>query len=98
MLAAIKARLFRTKFQHQRSTDPSNLRYIGPASGKHCQTYALYLFPLKQNPSTALALAQAKQSQDSTLMLTDLSISDVTQWGIGYAKRCILVTADAYGK
>ncbi|WP_163133949.1 hypothetical protein [Agarivorans sp. Alg241-V36] len=78
--------------------DASSLKYIGPASGKHCQTYALYLFPLKQNPSTALALEQAKQSQDSTLMLSDLSIGDVTEWGFGYAKHCILVTADAYGK
>ncbi|GDY25185.1 hypothetical protein AHAT_10750 [Agarivorans sp. Toyoura001] len=78
--------------------DASSLNYIGPASGEHCQTHALYLLPLKQSPSTQLALQQAKQSQAATLMLSDVSISDTTKWRVGYAIQCITVEADAYGK
>ncbi|MGY5450948.1 hypothetical protein ACVFI8_08410 [Agarivorans sp. MS3-6] len=78
--------------------DITGLILLGPAQAEHCQSYALYLFPLKHSPSTQLAIKQAKRSQPNTVMLADISISDTTHWKIGYAQKCINVTADAYGK
>ncbi|WP_432454940.1 hypothetical protein ACRRS0_05635 [Agarivorans sp. QJM3NY_29] len=69
---------------------------LGPTYGEHCQTYALYLFPIKQSPSTQLALQQAKQAQPHTQMLANISIHHKTYWGIAYAKHCVTVTAEAY--
>lgn len=69
---------------------------IGPAEGQSCQTKVLYIFPLGPAPSTAEAIQAAMDKNEGTKYLTDLSIDDRTEWGIGYSKQCITVESFAH--
>jgi len=73
------------------SEDDANSEQIGRLKGQSCQTLVLYLFPVGLPPSTAEAIQSAKDQYEDTKYLTDISIDDRTEWGIGYSKKCITV-------
>ena len=78
------------------SEDDENSEQIGPVKGQSCQTRVLYLFPAGPPPSTAEAIQSAKDQYESTKYLTDISIDDRTEWGIGYSRQCISVEGIAH--
>ena len=73
-----------------------NSEKVNPVKGQSCQTRVLYLFPAGTPPSTAEAIQAAKDQYEGTKFLTDISIDDRTEWGIGYSKQCITVEGFAH--
>jgi hypothetical protein len=76
--------------------DDANSEQIGRVMGQSCQTRVLYLFPAGPPPLTAEAIQSAKGQYEDTKYLTDISIDDRTEWGIGYSKQCITVEGIAH--
>lgn len=68
---------------------------IGHVTGTSTQTLVLYVFPLGDAPSLDEAMDDAMGKLPGTNYLTDISIDDRTEWGIGYSKRIIDLDADA---
>ena len=69
---------------------------LGPVEGRSCQTGVLYIFPLGEAPTTAEAISNAKSVREDTGFIADISIDDVTRWGVGYLVKCVVVRATAY--
>ena len=69
---------------------------LGPVEGQSCQTGVLYVFPLSDAPTTDEAIENAKSARGDISFITDISIDDETQWGIGYLEKCVVVRATAY--
>lgn len=76
--------------------DNAGSENIGPVEGQSCQIRVLYFFPYGSAPSTAEAIQAAKKQYEGTKYLTDISIDDRTEWGIGYSKQCITVEGFAH--
>lgn len=68
---------------------------LGNVVGESTQTLVLYALPFGPPPSTAAAIADAKQQLKGTTFLTDLSIDDRTYWKLGYSEQVIRVEATA---
>ena len=69
---------------------------LGHVTAESSQTWFLYFFPWGEQPSTHQAILMAKEKQDGTSYLGDVSIDHKTLWRIGYLKQIITVEGDAY--
>lgn len=69
---------------------------LGSVTGESKQTWALYLFPLGEAPSTNAAIQDAKSKIPDTRYLTDISIDDHTYWSLGFYEQIIQVEAEAH--
>ena len=70
--------------------------YLGKVVGESSQTWALYLFPVGEPPSTIEAIEDAKSRFAGTRYLTDMAIDNRFIVKFGYSLRVIKVEANAY--
>lgn len=68
----------------------------GRVVGESRQTWALYVFPMDEAPSTTDAIDDAKSQVEGTQFLADMAIDDRWIWRIGYSVQVIRVEASAY--
>ena len=70
--------------------------FLGKVAGESSQTWALYLFPMGDPPSTQDAIEDAKAQLAGTRYLTDMAIDNRSIVKFGYSLRVIKVEANAY--
>ncbi|MEI6857869.1 hypothetical protein [Psychrilyobacter sp.] len=81
---------------HGSKINIDNTEKIGPVKGRNCQTMMLYIFPRGASPSTNEAIESAKNQQQGTKYITDITIDDRIEWKIGYSIQCITVEGTAH--